>query len=58
MIGNPVNPMKHFVDLNYNEVKKNWGNGYPRVLPEVLLKTYEKPMGAKIINQDKPENIV
>ena len=29
VIGNPVNPMKHFVDLNYNEVKKNWGNGYP-----------------------------
>ena len=50
--------MKHFVDLNYNEVKKNWGNGYPRVLPEVLLKTYEKPMGAKIVNQEKPENIV
>ena len=47
VIGNPVNPMKGFVDSNYGQISSSWGNGYPRVLPEVLLKTYTKPEGYK-----------
>ena len=46
VIGDPVNYMKKYVDLNYKQVAKNWDGGYPRVLPEVLLKTYQKPEGA------------
>jgi hypothetical protein len=46
VIGDPVNYMKPFIDPNYNKLKGNWGGGYPRVLPEVLLKTYDTPDGA------------
>ncbi len=52
VIGDPVNYMKPFVDGNYKEVARHWGGGYPRVLPVVLLKTYKKPEGAEITNDE------
>ena len=57
VIGDPVNHLKPFVDRNYTEVARHWGGGYPRVLPEVLLKTYVKPEGAPVEMPTQRRNV-